>query len=99
MFGADLVLHKACGRWEKVVGGGGATDDQVNLPGRNARSLEGLPGGGHRQRGGAFAFGHDASLADTGATSDPFVGSIYQFFEVGVGEYLFGYGASPACNS
>src|SRR6056297_508882 len=85
---AETLLYQACSGRKDDIRGGGADDQEVDIRGldagvfeRDARCLLGQVAGG-------LAFGCNPPLADAGAIANPFVGSLYQRFEIGVGHYL-----------
>jgi hypothetical protein len=94
-----FVLDDASCGGEEKVGRGSAADDEVDLGRRNVSTCNGLAGGGDGKGSGSFVVACDVALSDAGASGDPLVSRVYEFFEVKVGEHLLRYPAPPAGNS
>ena len=86
---AQFLLHQAGGARERHVRGDGGDDDQVDIGGRD-------PGGSHRATGrlqchvrSCFVGSSDTTLADTGATGDPFIRSLHHPLQLSIAHHPF----------
>ena len=83
---ADAMLHQAGGARKNDVRRGRADDQQVDVAGLHACGFHRTLGRLHREIAGGLPFLGDMALADAGALADPFVGSVDDLFQIGVGD-------------
>src|ERR1051326_15613 len=97
-FCADAILNQARGSGEEHIRSDAGDDDQADFGGVGIGVGEELLGGfgGHVRRGHTFV--DDVTLTDAGASANPLVVGVHNFFQVGVGHHAWRQETGYACN-
>jgi hypothetical protein len=86
---ADFFLHQCGSTRKSVIRSDGGNEDQIQrISGNTGIFQSGQCGfGGHIR--GRFRVSGDVPFFDAGTGDDPFVSGIDNFFQIGIGQYLF----------
>ncbi len=90
LFGPEPVLDYAARGRRGHIRRGGADNNQVQFLRENARHFQGFFRGRDREIAQGLPGQNHPSFFNSGPTDDPFVGGIYQAFEISVGDDPFG---------
>ena len=81
----ETLLEQARGTWEELIGRGGRDQDQIQVDGLKAGSLQCPLCGDLGQITAGLTFGHQMALFDAGAFTNPAIRGIDDRFQLGVG--------------